>query len=112
MASQKASSSLAKLIRRSPIIQRGAEKARQDIFGHKPNLNLQGGSGKTSAKQPLTGPYIARYYPTSINTYARQVHDGWETEQEEYRRVKLTQRRRKGKGPPKKGEGSRSKKKK
>ena len=36
---------------------------------------------------------------------------GWETEEEEYRRVKLTKRRRQGKGPPKKGAGSRSKKK-
>jgi small subunit ribosomal protein S33 len=108
--SSSGAAALAKFIRRSPIIQRGAEKARQDIFGHKPNLNLEG-AGKT-AKQPLTGPYIAKYYPTSINKYARQVHDGWETEQEEYRRVKLTQRRRKGKGPPKKGEGSRSSRKK
>ena len=41
-----------------------------------------------------------------------KIHDGWETEQEEYRRVKLTQRRRKGKGPPKKGAGARSGKKK
>lgn len=110
MASNSAAALLSKFIRQSPIVQRGAQQARQDIFGHKPNLNLS--SGGKAAKQSLTGPYLAKYYPTSINKYARQIHKGWETEQEEYRRVKLTQRRRKGKGPPQKGAGARSGKKK
>ena len=96
---------------KSHIIQRGAEKARQDIFGHLPQLNLPK-TGHKNAKKMFTGPYLDQYYPTSINEYARKVHKGWETEEEEYRRVKLTQRRRKGKGPPAKGAGARSKKKK
>mmetsp|Transcript_13687 Transcript_13687/g.25667 ORF Transcript_13687/g.25667 Transcript_13687/m.25667 type:complete len:108 (+) Transcript_13687:88-411(+) len=99
-----------KLIQNSAVVKRGAEYARQEIFGHVPQLNLPG-TGYKNAKKSFTGPYLEKYYPVSINKYARQVHKGWETEQEEYRRVKLTQRRRKGKGPPKKGAGARSKKK-
>ncbi|KAG7338653.1 mitochondrial ribosomal subunit S27 [Nitzschia inconspicua] len=110
-AAASASKNLQRFIQKSHIIQRGAEKARQDIFGHLPQLNLDR-TGNKAAKKSFTGPYLEKYYPTSINVFARKVHEGWETEQEEYRRVKLMQRKRKGKGPPKKGAGSRSKKKK
>ncbi|VEU33902.1 unnamed protein product [Pseudo-nitzschia multistriata] len=98
------------LAQNSAVLRRGAEHARQQIFGHVPILEGAAAGNKT-AKKTFTGPYLEKYYPTSINHHARKVHDGWETEQEEYRRVKLTQRRRKGKGPPKKGAGARSGKK-
>jgi hypothetical protein len=61
-----------KLVRHSPSIKRGAEVVRQEVFGHVPQMNL--GSGNSTAKKGFTGPYIARYYPTSINTYARKVN--------------------------------------
>eukprot|EP00934_Nitzschia_sp_Nitz4_P001672 Nitzschia sp. Nitz4//scaffold86_size83305//46923//47328//NITZ4_005262-RA/size83305-snap-gene-0.169-mRNA-1//-1//CDS//3329559250//1672//frame0 len=102
--------SLRKLLQNSAVLKRGAEIARQDVFGHLPQLNTQ--SGHRLAKKSFTGPYLERYYPEPIGTYARKVFPGWESEEEEYRRVKLTQRRRKGKGPPQKGSGSRSSKKK
>ncbi|CAJ1953716.1 unnamed protein product [Cylindrotheca closterium] len=104
-----ASSAVKKLVQNNPAFKRGAEIARQEIFGHVPQLNVR--SGSKIAKKQFTGTYLAKYYPESINKYARMVHENWETEEEEYRRVKLTQRRRKGKGPPKKGAGARSKKK-
>ena len=62
---------LRKIVQSSPTIQRGAEFARQEIFGHLPQLNIQ--SGHQKAKKSFTGPYLARYYPESINTYARKV---------------------------------------
>jgi hypothetical protein len=62
---------LQKLIKNSPIIKRGAEVARQEIFGHVQQLNIA--SGNKNAKKAFTGPYLARYYPESINTYARMV---------------------------------------
>jgi len=103
--------SVQKLLQNSSILKRGAEHARTEIFGHVPILE-GASSGSKTAKKAFTGPYLDKYYPVSINHYARKIHDGWETAQEEYRRVKLTQRRRKGKGPPKKGAGARSGKKK
>jgi hypothetical protein len=54
------------------MIQRGAEKARQDIFGHLPQLNLDR-TGNHAAKKGFMGPYLEKYYPTSINVYARKV---------------------------------------
>lgn len=69
--------SLEKLIRNSHIIKRGAEKARQDIFGHLPQLNLEQ-TGNKAAKKSFTGPYLEKYYPTSINVFARKVSlAGW-----------------------------------
>jgi hypothetical protein len=66
---------LQKLIQNSHIIKRGAEKARQDIFGHLPQLNLDH-TGNKAAKKGFMGPYLERYYPTSINVYARKVRTG------------------------------------
>jgi hypothetical protein len=65
-------SSLQKLFRNSPIIKRGAEHARQEIFGHVPQLNLPQ-TGTKNAKKTFTGPYLEKYYPTSINVFARKV---------------------------------------
>jgi hypothetical protein len=62
---------LQKLVKSSPVFKRGAEAARQDIFGHAPQLNIRTGNRK--AKKAFTGPYIEKYYPESINKYARMV---------------------------------------
>ena len=61
----------AKLIKKSPELRRRAELVRQDVFGHRPQLNVK--SGNKIAKKGFTGPYIARYYPESINVSARKV---------------------------------------
>jgi hypothetical protein len=60
-----------KLVQHSAVLKRGAEAARQEIFGNLPQLNIQ--SGHQKAKQSFTGPYLAKYYPESINTFARKV---------------------------------------
>ena len=62
---------LQRLVRRSTLFKRGAEVARQEIFGNAPQLNIQTGGRK--ARKAFTGPYIERYYPDSIHKYARQV---------------------------------------
>jgi hypothetical protein len=64
-------SSIQKLIKNSAIVKRGAEYARQEIFAHVPQLNMP--SGNKSAKKSFTGPYLEKYYPVSINTFARKV---------------------------------------
>lgn len=69
------SSAIKKLVQNSAILKRGAEAARQEIFGHLPQLNIQ--SGHRKAKVSFTGPYLARYYPESINTFARKVREIW-----------------------------------
>mmetsp|Transcript_1032 Transcript_1032/g.3017 ORF Transcript_1032/g.3017 Transcript_1032/m.3017 type:complete len:110 (-) Transcript_1032:1535-1864(-) len=109
MSSSRAAAVAKKFIKSSKPIQRAAEIVRQDVFGHAQQLNI--GSGNKVAKKMLTGPYLEQYYPTPISTYARKVMPGWETDQEEYRRIKNLQQRRRGKGAPKKGEGARAQKK-
>ena len=61
------------LFRKSPSLKRGAETVRQEVFGHVPQMNL--GSGGKTAKKQFTGSYLARYYPESINKYARMVRE-------------------------------------
>eukprot|EP00980_Cylindrotheca_fusiformis_P015679 scaffold4518_cov149-Cylindrotheca_fusiformis.AAC.14 len=59
------------MVQNSASFKRGAEIVRQEVFGHVPQLNV--GSGGKTAKKQLTGTYLARYYPESINKYARMV---------------------------------------
>ena len=57
-------------------------------------------------------PTYPLFWRAAWFSFLFQVFDNWETEQEEYRRIKRINRRRKGKGPPAKGSGARAKKKK
>jgi hypothetical protein len=65
------STAVQKLVRNSASFKRGAEFVRQEVFGHVPQLNV--GSGGKTAKKQFTGPYLAKYYPDSINKFARLV---------------------------------------
>jgi len=64
--------SVRKLLQNSSILKRGAEHARTEIFGHVPILE-GASSGSKTAKKAFTGPYLDKYYPVSINHYARKV---------------------------------------
>lgn len=66
-----ASNAVKKLVQNNPAFKRGAEIARQEIFGHVPQLNVR--SGSKIGKKQFTGTYLAKYYPESINKYARMV---------------------------------------
>ena len=46
------------------------------FFGHVPILEGVS-SGSKTAKKTFTGPYLEKYYPVSINKYARQVRTAW-----------------------------------
>lgn len=46
----------------------------RDIFGTLPNRNVR--TGLQFLKKPLTGAYEARYYPESIDSFARRVSAG------------------------------------
>ena len=73
MASSSAASSTRRLLaQNSAVLKRGAEHARQQIFGHVPILE-GAATGNKKAKKAFTGPYLEKYYPVSINHYARKV---------------------------------------
>lgn len=69
-----ASNAVKTFIKSNHAFKRGAEIARQEIFGHVPQLNVR--SGSRAAKKQFTGNYLAKYYPESINKYARMVSFG------------------------------------
>ncbi|GAX12070.1 hypothetical protein FisN_8Lh172 [Fistulifera solaris] len=103
-------SSLSKSISFSPAIRKGIAQVKRDVLGHVPQLQER--TGYQFAKKQLTGVYLNQYYTDPIAKSARQAIPGFMTELEERQQAKLVQRRRQGKGPPKKGSGARSKKKK
>jgi small subunit ribosomal protein S33 len=85
------------------------QQIRRDIFGHAPVLNMR--SGFQELKKPYTGTYIARYYfDNHMDDVARKCVPGYTTDLQDRRATKLFNLRRRGKGPPKKGSGKRSKK--
>ena len=84
-------------------------KLTKDIFGALPIKGIR--TGNQFLKKRHTAVLENRYYVESIDSYARKFMPGYLNEQEERRQMKLEQLRRRGKGPPKKGSGKRSKRK-
>eukprot|EP00816_Leptocylindrus_hargravesii_P001607 CAMPEP_0196803950 /NCGR_PEP_ID=MMETSP1362-20130617/3454_1 /TAXON_ID=163516 /ORGANISM="Leptocylindrus danicus, Strain CCMP1856" /LENGTH=96 /DNA_ID=CAMNT_0042175879 /DNA_START=18 /DNA_END=308 /DNA_ORIENTATION=+ len=85
------------------------ELVAREIFGHAPQLNIRTGNSKL--RKPMTGAYLARYYPEPIEKAARTVDPSYTSFKEGRRLEKLKQLRLRGKGPPKKGAGKRQQKK-
>ena len=79
-------------------------------FDNLPIVNYR--TGYKYLKQKPTGPMAAHYYVPDMAKGFRNVAPDFLTEQEERRQEALVRLRRRGKGPTKKGEGKRSKKKK
>lgn len=72
------------------------------IFGHHIGNGLP--SGRKVLRKPLIGPIVAAYYPERLAKLDKLFVDPEETR----RVIKLERLKRRGKGPPKKGEGKRA----
>ena len=75
-----------------------------EIFGHHVGNGLP--SGRKVLRRPMIGDVLAGYYPKSL----ARSDPLFTAPDETRRRVKLERLRRRGKGPPKKGEGKRASK--
>jgi len=64
-------------------------------------------TGRKLLKKALVGPRLTSWYPEGI----RKMDMLFEDPEDKRRKVKLERMKRRGKGPPKKGEGKRAKKK-
>ena len=64
-------------------------------------------TGRKLLKKALVGPRLTSWYPEGI----RKMDMLFEDPDDKRRKVKLERMKRRGKGPPKKGEGKRAKKK-
>mmetsp|Transcript_4663 Transcript_4663/g.10273 ORF Transcript_4663/g.10273 Transcript_4663/m.10273 type:complete len:92 (+) Transcript_4663:274-549(+) len=79
----------------------------REIFGTLPNRGVR--TGLQFLKKPLIGPYINRFYLEPIEPAARVTMPSYTSELQQRRLDKLRVLRQRGKGPPKKGSGKRSK---
>lgn len=75
-----------------------------EIFGHHIGNGLP--SGRKILRQPLVGDRLVEYYPTAMAALDPLFADPTDAR----RKVKLERMKRRGKGPPKKGEGKRASK--
>jgi len=85
-----------------------AESSRQ-VFGNLPVVPYR--TGFKVLKQKPTGPLAVNHYIKDMNRGFKLAAAEFKTDLEERRLDQLARFRRRGKGPPKKGEGRRSKKK-
>jgi hypothetical protein len=81
------------------------------IFGTLEGTNER--SGNKVLRKKLKGPLLADYYfdqsGQSVDEVGREIVKGWMNDVEARRKSQLEVLRRRGKGPPKKGQGKRSK---
>jgi len=75
-----------------------------EIFGHHIGNGLP--SGRKILRKPLVGEALVEYYPTAVAAKDPLFVDLADAR----RKVKLERMKRRGKGPPKKGEGKRASK--
>mmetsp|Transcript_6375 Transcript_6375/g.7809 ORF Transcript_6375/g.7809 Transcript_6375/m.7809 type:complete len:101 (+) Transcript_6375:210-512(+) len=97
---------------RKPLVQvskQAIAAIQRDVFGQLPVDTKR--TGHQFLKKAHQGEMIARYYPEPIEPGARKTSPGYKTELEVRRADKLSQLRRRGKGPPKKGAGKRQQRK-
>lgn len=92
----------------SPALRNIIDLTSRKCFGYLPIVNHRTGS-KLLKQQPI-GPIAVDCYADYTRAF-KQAAPGFLTELEERRTLALSRLRRRGKGPPKKGQGKRSKKK-
>lgn len=94
----------------SPVLAAMIRESSRVCFGNLPIVNYR--TGYKYLKQMPSGPMAAQYYIPDMAREFRKYAPDFQTEQEERRSEALVRLRRRGKGPTKKGEGKRAKKKK
>ena len=93
----------------------GWEETARQLFGFMPSNGVERTGHKNLRKHlvmPKLVDYNFNYYRPSAEFVMRRSVKGWLTEKQEVQATKLERLKAKGKGPPKKGQGKRTKKKK
>mmetsp|Transcript_34571 Transcript_34571/g.45695 ORF Transcript_34571/g.45695 Transcript_34571/m.45695 type:complete len:100 (-) Transcript_34571:323-622(-) len=85
------------------------KEAARKIFGNLPLSSVK--TGLRIFRKPLAGPRLADYYPPSLAKCVRTNFPDYLTPQQIRTKERIERLRKRGKGPPKKGEGKRSSKK-
>lgn len=94
----------------SPEFLKLIDETSRKCFGNLPIVNYRTGF-KFLSRKPI-GPMVANYYVPDTTRALKSLAPDYTTELEERRADQLDRLKRRGKGPPKKGQGRRTKKKK
>lgn len=94
----------------SPAMLAAINEASMRVFGNMPIVNHR--TGFKILKRKPNGPIAANYYLPNMVPSFRKMDPTFRTELEENRIEKLIRLKRRGKGPPKKGHGKRTTRKK
>lgn len=78
----------------------------RDIFGYLPMSDVR--TGNKILRKKFIGPLVTKDHHKSFANELKSVFPEFMTDVEERRKTKLSYLRRRGKGPPKKGEGKRA----
>lgn len=102
--------SMSRLKALSPAFCAVINESARKIFGNLPIVNYR--TGFKYLRHKPRGPIATSYYMDDNEAPFRAIQPGFKTEIEERRDLALKMLRRRGKGPPKKGQGKRAMKKK
>lgn len=76
------------------------------IFGKLPQVNHR--TGYNIFRQKLIGPAIIDYYPMGLDKGLQSISKTYKSEEIDRLEFALSRLKRRGKGPPKKGQGKRT----
>ena len=93
-----------------PAFKKAVSESARQVFDNLPIVNHR--TGNKIWKAIPKGHIVDSYYHTDVTRYFRNFLPGFKTEEEEVASTSAFRKKRKGKGPPKKGEGKRAMKKK
>ncbi len=98
------------VFRLTPAFRQAIKASADKVFGNLPVVTFRTGN-KLLARKPL-GPLAVNYYTQEnhLDREFKRMDPMFKTDLEERRHLALDKLRRKGKGPPKKGQGKRASK--
>ena len=98
------------VFRLTPAFRQAIKATADKVFGNLPVVTFRTGN-KLLARKPL-GPLAVNYYTEEnhLDREFKRMDPMFKTDLEERRHLALDKLRRKGKGPPKKGQGKRASK--
>jgi small subunit ribosomal protein S33 len=99
-----------RLSKLSPSFMKAIDASANRIFGNLPIVPYR--TGFKLLRQKPIGPLVTNHYLPDMERSFRDSTNDFDTEIEERRKDSLVFMRRRGKGPPKKGQGKRASRKK
>ena len=90
----------------SPSLKALIAETGRKVFGNRPQVNYR--TGYKYLEQKPSGTVLANYYPDDQVKLFKSVSSDFTTDLEDRRRDALARLRRRGKGPPTKGQGKRA----